>query len=61
MNNKKQMSVYAVIMAGGSGERFWPQSRSDRPKQFLKLISDTSLIRLTALRVLPMVGWERII
>src|SRR5262245_26776485 len=33
MSNKR----VAVIMAGGSGERFWPLSREDRPKQLLKL------------------------
>ena len=30
----------AVIMAGGSGTRFWPLSRSSRPKQFLPLAGD---------------------
>ena len=29
--------LYAVIMAGGSGTRFWPKSRRDRPKQLLSL------------------------
>lgn len=53
--------TYAVIMAGGSGERFWPQSRQSRPKQFLKLAGDQSLIRQTAERLLPIIPWERII
>lgn len=34
------MKITAVIMAGGKGERFWPQSRSDKPKQFLSLTND---------------------
>ena len=34
------MKVTAVIMAGGKGERFWPQSRASRPKQFLALTRD---------------------
>lgn len=34
------MKVTAVIMAGGKGERFWPQSRANRPKQFLSLTND---------------------
>lgn len=34
------MKITAVIMAGGKGERFWPQSRADRPKQFLSLTND---------------------
>ncbi len=46
--------AYAVIMAGGSGTRFWPLSRSSRPKQFLSLgPDDRSLLRATAERV-----WE---
>jgi len=44
--------VVCVIMAGGSGTRFWPASRKNLPKQFLKLASDDeSLIQATARRV----------
>src|SRR5438132_8120870 len=32
-------SIYALILAGGSGERFWPLSRRNRPKQLLRLVS----------------------
>ncbi|MBN2601610.1 MAG: mannose-1-phosphate guanylyltransferase [Candidatus Marinimicrobia bacterium] len=39
--------MYAVIMAGGVGKRFWPRSRKDRPKQFLDIVSDQSMLRLT--------------
>ncbi|NMB40811.1 MAG: NTP transferase domain-containing protein [Firmicutes bacterium] len=41
------MGNYAVIMAGGKGERFWPWSRNDFPKQFLNLIGERSLIQQT--------------
>lgn len=34
------MKITAVIMAGGKGERFWPQSRTSKPKQFLSLTND---------------------
>lgn len=34
------MKITAVIMAGGKGERFWPQSRANKPKQFLSLTRD---------------------
>ncbi len=52
--------AYAVIMAGGSGTRFWPLSRSDRPKQFLALgPDDRSLLRATAERVWDMLPTER--
>ncbi|RKY57551.1 MAG: mannose-1-phosphate guanylyltransferase [Candidatus Neomarinimicrobiota bacterium] len=39
--------MYAVIMAGGVGKRFWPRSRKDRPKQLLDIVSDQSMLRLT--------------
>ncbi|WGS64005.1 mannose-1-phosphate guanylyltransferase [Marinitoga aeolica] len=42
----------AIILAGGSGERFWPLSTSKKPKQFLKIFSDKSLIRETFERLL---------
>lgn len=37
----------AVILAGGSGERFWPLSTAARPKQFLSVFGEKSLIRLS--------------
>jgi len=40
----KDSSTHIVIMAGGSGTRFWPLSTTDRPKQLLPLISDKPLI-----------------
>ncbi|MGH7824320.1 MAG: mannose-1-phosphate guanylyltransferase [Candidatus Binatia bacterium] len=48
--------TYCVIMAGGKGTRFWPLSRSHRPKQLLKILSPKTLIRETADRVLPLTG-----
>ncbi len=45
------MSVAAVVMAGGRGERFWPSSREDRPKQFLALEGDRSLLQRTVDRL----------
>lgn len=49
-----------TIMAGGGGVRFWPESRRARPKQFLSLGGEKSLLRQTAERSLPLFGWERI-
>ena len=44
--------ISAVIMAGGKGERFWPQSRVDMPKQFLSLTEDgKSMIQHTVERL----------
>ena len=46
----------AVIMAGGKGQRFWPLSTVDKPKQFLDLErSGSTLIQTTFERVLPLV------
>ena len=55
------MNTYAVIMAGGIGERLWPLSRQKRPKQVLKLCSERTMIEETIERVKPMVPMERII
>ena len=52
--------TYAVIMAGGVGSRFWPMSRSARPKQFLDILDrGRSLIQMTADRLTPMVPLDR--
>lgn len=50
-----------VIMAGGRGTRFWPLSRTARPKQLLPLASSRSLLRETFERVAPLVGPERVL
>lgn len=44
------LMLHAVIMAGGSGTRFWPESRRARPKQLLPLASDQTLLRETYAR-----------
>ena len=51
-------SVYGVILAGGRGERFWPLSTSQTPKQFLRLISDKMMLEETIDRVLPIIPNE---
>ncbi len=53
------MKTAAVIMAGGKGERFWPKSRSNYPKQFLSLTDDgKTLIQLTVERLSSIVDIE---
>ena len=48
-------------MAGGRGERFWPKSRKNLPKQFLSLTDDgKTMIQLTVERILPLVKLEDI-
>ncbi len=49
-----------LIMAGGKGTRLWPLSRTERPKQFQKLISDKTMLQETALRMLPLGKWSDI-
>ena len=43
--------MFAVIMAGGSGTRFWPASRESLPKQFLRITSDRTMFEETLARV----------
>ncbi|MGL5963588.1 MAG: mannose-1-phosphate guanylyltransferase [Fusobacteriaceae bacterium] len=50
----------ALIMAGGSGERFWPLSTPTKPKQLLSLFSDKSMIRETVDRILPIISADKI-
>lgn len=55
------MTKTALIMAGGRGERFWPKSRKNLPKQFLSLTDDgKTMIQLTVERILPLVKPEDI-
>ena len=53
------MKVYPVVMAGGSGTRFWPLSRRARPKQFLALIGGTPLLAATVARLPPLAKLDR--
>lgn len=55
------MKKTVLIMAGGRGERFWPRSRKNLPKQFLSLTDDgKTMIQLTVERILPLVNMEDI-
>jgi mannose-1-phosphate guanylyltransferase len=54
-------SFYAVVLAGGSGERFWPLSRRTTPKQFLRLFSDRSLLEETVRRLDGLIPPENIL
>jgi mannose-1-phosphate guanylyltransferase/mannose-6-phosphate isomerase len=46
--------MYIVILAGGSGTRFWPLSRAARPKQLISITGDRSMLQRTVERVLPL-------
>lgn len=55
------MKTTAVIMAGGKGERFWPKSRTDCPKQFLSLTADgETMIQKTVKRLASLAAPEDI-
>ena len=53
--------TYAVILAGGSGRRFWPLSRDNRPKQLLKLFGDDTLLQQALGRLEGLVPPENIL
>ena len=53
--------IYALILAGGSGERFWPLSRRNRPKQLLRLVSERTLLEKTIARLEGLVPSDRIL
>jgi len=53
--------AYAVILAGGSGTRLWPMSRDNKPKQFLKLGGDQTLLQQAATRISQLIDWNKII
>ncbi|MCY6482755.1 mannose-1-phosphate guanylyltransferase [Clostridium aestuarii] len=50
----------ALIMAGGKGTRFWPVSTKSRPKQFLKLLGEDTMIQMTVKRLRKLISIERI-
>lgn len=61
MPNAADPHVYAVIMAGGSGTRFWPVSRGAAPKQLVRIVGDTTMIQATVARLQPYIPAERVL
>ena len=54
-------ALYALILAGGSGERFWPLSRRARPKQLLRLVAQQTLLEQAVARLEGLVAPERLL
>src|SRR5215212_3856953 len=54
-------SMWAIVLAGGIGSRFWPLSTPERPKQLLKLIGERPLIAETVARLAPLIPPERVL
>jgi mannose-1-phosphate guanylyltransferase len=52
--------IYAVIMAGGKGERFWPLSRETRPKQLLSITSEKTMLQETIDRIVDFIPLPRV-
>lgn len=60
MSFQANPNAYVCIMAGGSGERFWPMSRQRTPKHLLKLFSERTLLEETVRRIEGVVPAENI-
>jgi mannose-1-phosphate guanylyltransferase len=56
---RKAPELYAVLLAGGSGTRFWPASRRGKPKQYLRIAGEQSMLAETAARLEGIVPAER--
>ena len=56
----KQPALHAVIIAGGAGERFWPASRRERPKPFLRVIGGRTLLEATLARARRFARGDRV-
>ena len=52
--------MFAVIMAGGVGTRFWPKSRAKLPKQLLNIVGEKTLIQAAVTRIRPIIADEKI-
>jgi mannose-1-phosphate guanylyltransferase / mannose-6-phosphate isomerase len=60
MTSAAAIPLFGVILAGGLGTRFWPLSRSQYPKQVLRLLGSDSLLQATCGRLLPRIPPERL-
>lgn len=54
-------NLYGCILAGGSGTRFWPLSRQSKPKQFLNICGDYSMLQMTFNRLSPLIPDEKLL
>ncbi|HEX7594645.1 MAG TPA: mannose-1-phosphate guanylyltransferase, partial [Anaerolineae bacterium] len=62
MPKKKQdNSIYALILAGGTGTRLWPRSRRESPKQLLALFSERTMLQETVDRIQPIIPADHIL
>lgn len=59
--NRIKDHLFAVVMAGGKGERFWPLGRKARPKQLLPLLGEKTMIEESVQRLFPLISPERLL
>lgn len=59
--NMSAHAAYAVVIAGGRGERFWPISTDVQPKAFLRLVGSESLLQATVRRIRLLLPWAQIV
>lgn len=55
------MTLYALIMAGGTGTRLWPRSQAHYPKQFLRLLGQETMLQEAQKRLHPLVSSDRVL
>jgi mannose-1-phosphate guanylyltransferase/mannose-6-phosphate isomerase len=60
MTEQSEIPIFGVILAGGTGTRFWPLSRAQYPKQVLRLMGSESLLQATIQRLLPLIPLEHL-
>ena len=61
MDEASRKHLFAVILAGGGGTRLWPRSTNAKPKQFLRLISDKTMLQETFLRITSIIPSQRVL
>lgn len=59
-SSSERSSIFAVILAGGKGERFWPRSRKRLPKQLLNIVGEKTMVETTVERITPLFPLNRI-
>ena len=60
VKNQQNEHLYVILLAGGGGERLWPLSRRNKPKQLLTLDEQSTLVQQTVARIAPLVKREHI-